>query len=196
VLCDFRSFYEAAATPKEVSTAIEQIFEPLKKWYGQVEPDLNSFFEQNSLNAKLVEILRNTGRSDILTAWSQLEKQWPKALGTVTAISHRDLNPTNIVLDANHRWNLIDFANAGYHHWASDFARLERQIRFIETPKLARKISEITDSEFHFKIPSDLDDRIRIATTAIRQIAGFAEERRLDPVQTFRLEVRSKEREC
>jgi hypothetical protein len=174
VKTDFRGFYGSAVTAEESCEAIDEIFLRMGPWYAQREPDLRGFFELHPLSETLADEISTAGHHDLLEGWSQLEEKWPKARRVLTTISHGDLNPTNILLESSGGWVLIDFANSGYQHWAADFTRLERQLRFVENPEIAAQICAMTDSSFEFRIPADAEKRLTIPAQTIRQIRGHA----------------------
>jgi hypothetical protein len=47
---------------------------------------------------------------------------------------------------------VIDFATTGQHHWATDFARLERHLRFLFDQERSSEITQVADNSYLFQV--------------------------------------------
>lgn len=174
VKSDFSSWFASVHHRANISPMIDRIFSVVAPWYREYKRDLRGFFESHQFSNGVVEKLRSIGRMDLIDLWEELARKWPITGGVVSTICHGDLNQTNILLQDTENIFLIDFANTGYAHWATDFVRLERQLRFCTFPEdtqatYARAITDIADLSFEFEIP-DGDSPVSRAAAAIQAI--------------------------
>jgi 8-oxo-dGTP pyrophosphatase MutT (NUDIX family) len=170
---DLGSYLAKACTRQDVACIIDSVFESLASWYASAKPTTQGFFDLHRLTFEVQNKLEEINQSDLLDMWHRLSGLWPIAKGVITTIAHGDLNQSNILLRTDDTPALIDYALTGEKHWALDFARLERQVKFVLAPIFPEGMSVITDSAFDFRIPTEENAQTRILTAvaAIRRQA-------------------------
>lgn len=105
---------------------IRTLFASLSPWHDEVTPENRTFFQEHWIDANA----RAKVPEKLLAIWDRLAREHPVTRGFMKTICHGDLNPTNVLVGEDDSLFLIDFASTGYRHWAFDFVRLEREIRF------------------------------------------------------------------
>jgi MoaA/NifB/PqqE/SkfB family radical SAM enzyme/8-oxo-dGTP pyrophosphatase MutT (NUDIX family) len=166
---------------QQFSSIVYDVFAMLGSLHNQAEISPKGFFDCYTLRPETKTTLAALGFSHLLSWWQLLEKHWQTDRGTLCCVCHGDLNPTNILLSRSAGGQiaaqLIDFASSDRHHWAWDFARLERQIRFVlelqpkpdDEPNRIAKLASATD--LRFDIPPDCDAPLAALVSAVRLAA-------------------------
>lgn len=169
---DFASAFARALTRDEVARLVQAAFAPPAEWYSRITHSPQGFFDLHVLNPDVQDRLRRIGREDLWEMWQELRRRWPVIKGVVTTLAHGDFNQSNILFQPDGRAVLIDFALTGEKHWAVDFARLERQIKFT-LALCSEEMSRLCDSDFHFAVPAgeNADNRVLTAVSRVREQA-------------------------
>ncbi len=170
---DLGAYLNSAATRQDLVEMIKKTFRILEPWYANTHKEVYRFIDVNQLTTELECNLRNHGKQNLVDYWEAIKAQWPITNTCLSTICHGDFHQHNILIGHDGTPCVIDFGLTGYNHWATDFVRLERQIKFMVTDDFPDSMSQLVDTNFDFEIPDDIKD-----TRSKKVLAAIAEIRR------------------
>lgn len=111
----------------DIEIVINNLFELIAPWHSPIYQTWQTapFFQTHELDNTAQKILSN----NIKILWDEVKAIWSISRSCLTTICHGDLNLTNILVEPTLGLSLIDFSETNCMHWATDFVRLERQLR-------------------------------------------------------------------
>lgn len=170
---DLGSYLGKAHAREDVESVVEHTFSSFAPWYAEPKLTTQGFFDLHTINDDVARQLEARGDTELMALWHELEERWPLGRGVVTAMSHGDLNETNVLVRNDGTTVPIDYALTKESHWALDFTRLERQIKFSVAPDYPDTMSAIADASFDFEasLEESIPSRTLAAVAAIRHQA-------------------------